>query len=217
MLVACWSVKGGSGTTVVAASLAVLFARSSANGALLVDLAGDAPAALGLSESTGPGVLAWLAAGSDVGPSALARLEHDAGGGLAVVPSGERAGPPSPGRVDELAVALATDPRAVVVDAGRVPSARADALVGAATVSLLVLRPCYLALRRAVAAPIRPSGVVLVTEPGRALSRRDVEDVLGVEVKAEIALDPVVARAVDAGLLAARLPRPLERSLRHAA
>ena len=217
MFIACWSVKGGSGTTVVAASLAVLLARSSPNGALLVDLAGDAPAALGLSEPSGPGVLAWLAAGPDVGPGALGRLELDAGLGLAVIPSGEPAGRPSVGRVEELSVALAQEPRPVVVDAGRVPSEWADHLVGAATVSLLVLRPCYLALRRAIAAPLRPSGVVLVTEPGRALSRRDVEDVLGVEVKAEIALDPVVARAVDAGLLAARLPRPLERSLRHAA
>jgi hypothetical protein len=84
-------------------------------------------------------------------------------------------------------------------------------------VSLLVLRPCYLALRRAVAAPFRPSGVVLVREPGRALTRRDVEAVLGVPVRAEVDVDPAIARAVDAGLLTARLPRGLERALRDAA
>ena len=83
--------------------------------------------------------------------------------------------------------------------------------------SLLVLRPCYLALRRALAAPIRPSAVVLVNEPGRALTRRDIEDVLGVPVRAEVDFDPSIARAVDAGLLAGRVPRALERALKEAA
>jgi hypothetical protein len=64
---------------------------------------------------------------------------------------------------------------------------------------------------------VRPSGVVLDTEPGRSLVRRDVEYVLGAPVRAEIELDPLVARAVDAGLLATRLPRGLHRALRDAA
>ena len=78
-------------------------------------------------------------------------------------------------------------------------------------------RACYLALRRAADPPLRPSGVVLVTEPGRALDRTDVEQVVGAPVRAEVAVDPAVARAVDAGLLASRLPRGLERALRRAA
>jgi hypothetical protein len=90
-------------------------------------------------------------------------------------------------------------------------------LAAGASVSLLVLRPCYLALRRAEAAPIRPSGVILVNEQGRSLTRRDVEEVLGVPVRAEIPYEPAVARAVDAGLLATRVPRNLERLLRRAA
>src|SRR5438105_1478067 len=92
----------------------------------------------------------------------------------------------------------------------------AAALAASATVSLLVIRPCYLALRRALDAPLRPSGVVLVSEEGRSLGRADVEDVLGVPVRAEIRVDPAVARAVDAALLAGRLPRGLERALRPA-
>ncbi len=88
------------------------------------------------------------------------------------------------------------------------------ALAAGAEVSLLVLRPCYLALRRALAAPVRPSGVVLVTESGRALGRRDVEEVLGVPVRAQVPVEESVARAVDAGMLARRVPRSLERALR---
>src|SRR4029077_15627189 len=87
------------------------------------------------------------------------------------------------------------------------------AVAGVASLSLLVVRPCFLALRRAAAAPVRPSPVVLVDEPGRSLGRRDVEDALGAPVRAEVRWDPAVARSVDAGLLSTRLPRTLERAL----
>ena len=59
--------------------------------------------------------------------------------------------------------------------------------------------------------------MVLVEERGRALSRADVEDVLGVPVRAVVEVDATVARAVDAGLLAGRLPAELERGLKNAA
>ncbi len=64
---------------------------------------------------------------------------------------------------------------------------------------------------------IRPTGIVLVDEPGRALSQRDVEHSLGVAVEATVSLDPAVARAVDAGLLATRLPRVIAEELRQVA
>ncbi len=125
-----------------------------------------------------------------------------------------------------LAGVLAGESRSVVVDAGVAEwtessehsddSAR-SVLAAAAGTSLLVTRPCYLSLRRAVAAPLQPTGVVLLVEPGRALDRHDVEEVVGVSVVAEVQLDPAVARAVDAGLLVTRLPRSLERALGRAA
>jgi hypothetical protein len=217
MLLACWSPKGGSGTTVVACALAAALARTSpAPGALLADLSGDAAAVLGVADPGGPGLAEWLAAGPDVGAGALARLEVEAGAGLRLLawrPAGPEVGPAS-GRTDALLDALSADRRPVVADCGSAASGAGLALAAGAEVSLLVLRPCYLALRRALAAPVRPSGVVLVIEPNRSLGRRDVEDVLGVPVRAEIALDDAVARAVDAGLLGRRIPRSLERALR---
>src|SRR5438477_86168 len=74
-----------------------------------------------------------------------------------------------------------------------------------------------LGLLVARAASVRPPGVVLVEERGRALTRADVEGVLGVPVRAVVEVDSTVARAVDAGLLAGRLPAGLERALRNAA
>jgi hypothetical protein len=169
-----------------------------------------------------PGLGDWLAAGADVPADALARLEVDAGPGLRLLAWGD--GPPSVAsaagsaeRGEVLAAALAADGRRVVVDCGTAASGAGLALAAAADLSLLVLRPCYLALRRALAAPIRPAGVVLVSEPGRVLSRRDVEEVLGIPVRAEIAYEEAIARAVDAGLLGARIPRTFERALRAAA
>jgi len=214
----CWSVKGGSGTTVVAASLAVLLARAPEPGVLLVDLAGDAPAALGLPEPTGLGLADWLAAGSDVPADGLGRLEVAVADRLALLTRGR--GPLEPvERVEVLAGILSGEDRSVVIDCGIptwTPSGVGDAaavLAASAVDSLLVTRGCYLALRRLVAAPLRPSGIVLVSEPGRALGRRDVEDVVGSPVVAEVAVEAGVARAVDAGLLGSRLPRGLERAL----
>jgi hypothetical protein len=57
-------------------------------------------------------------------------------------------------------------------------------------------------------APIERSRIVLIEEPGRALSRRDIEAAIGA-IAVVLPYDPAVARAVDAGLLASRMPRSL--------
>lgn len=209
----CWSAKGGSGTTVVSAALALVLSHQ--RPALLVDLDGDSPAALGIAEPCGPGVGDWLASPT-ADPAALHRLAIEATDTLQLVPRGS---PPACSTTDarwaDLAAALAGRATTVVIDAGTGPPP--PSLVGAATHNLLVIRPCYLALRRAVATGVQPSGIVLIGEPGRALTARDVERALGAPVVAELQYDPAVARAVDAGLLAARLPRSLANSLKSAA
>jgi MinD-like ATPase involved in chromosome partitioning or flagellar assembly len=217
VLTCCWSVKGGSGTTVVAASLALL-AASAPGGALLVDLAGDIPAALGLPQPSGPGVRDWLSADARVEADAIGHLSEPATPGLRVVPTGADGADhcASRARVELLARTLAEQDTETVVDIGVLAPAWQPLLARADT-SLLVIRPCYLALRRATALTTRPTGIVLVREPGRALGQREVEDVTGVRVLAEIDVEPSIARAVDAGLLASRLPRGLARPLRAAA
>lgn len=217
MFVSCWSTKGGSGTTVVSVALALVLARTRTDGVLLVDLGGDVPGVLGLAEPDGPGVSDWLAAGEAVPGDGLSRIEVPAVPGVCLLPRGG-ADLDRPERVEVLASMLAGAGRTVVVDCGRVDTSEVQRVVAAsATTSLLVTRACYLSLRRAVALPLRPSGVVVVRETWRALTADDIADVLGVPVVAEVPHDPAVARAVDAGLLAGRLPRGLERALRHAA
>jgi MinD-like ATPase involved in chromosome partitioning or flagellar assembly len=221
LLIACWSPKGGSGTTVVAATLGLLLAEELRGGAVVADLEGDVPIVLGMADPpSGRGLRQWLAASADVGVDALRRLLVPADApGLSVLPAGAAgaAGGAGDGRADDLVTALSGLGPPVVCDCGTLRDDAEVSVAAGATLSLCVVRPCYVALRRALRAPVRPSGVVLVTEPGRSLGRRDVENVLGAPVRAEIELDPLVARAVDAGLLATRLPRGLHRALRDAA
>lgn len=218
MVVCCWSAKGGQGTSVVACALAVLLARGAPRtGALLVDLAGDAPAVAGLPDlDPGGGVSEWLASGDEVPSDGLARLEVSVQQGLSLLPRGGV--PFRMERARALVTLLAADPRPVVVDAGLIAAEGvAAAVASTADQSLLVTRSCFLAVRRAYRAPVRPSGVVLLHEEGRALHASDIESALGVPVVAEIEVTAHVARAVDAGVLTWRMPRPLERALRHAA
>ncbi|MFV1990917.1 MAG: hypothetical protein ACC652_09285, partial [Acidimicrobiales bacterium] len=116
-------------------------------------------------------------------------------------------------RVELLASLLGADQRNVIVDAGAQTSRLATLLCDAATESLLVLRPCYLALRRAKHHPGRATGIVLVQEPGRTLRGKDVSAVLGLPIRAEVGWDTAIARAIDAGLLVTRMPRNLARPL----
>ncbi len=207
-MIVCWAAKGGSGTTVVACALALGRGHGAST---LVDLGGDSPTALGLAEPTGPGVSDWLASPT-AGPDDLARLAVAVRDDVGLIPRGTACLPHD--QWSRLAAAL-TAMAMVIVDAGTGCPPRP--LHDAAEQSLLVTRPCFIALRRAQQLSIRPTGIVLVDEPGRALTSSDVEHALGVPVVAEVRLDPAVARAVDAGLLVARLPRSLVISLRSAA
>ena len=208
----CWSVKGGSGTTVVSAALALVCSHTRPS--LLVDLDGDAPAALGLPEPSGPGVFDWLASPT-ADATALHRLAVPATDSMWVVPRGSIQGADHGSRWDDLAAALRGFDETDVVDAGLgeppLPLVSGDAH------SVLVVRPCYLALRRVVALARRPTALVVVTEPGRALSSRDVEHTVGVPLLAEVPYDPAISRQVDDGLLASRIPRSLLHPLRSAA
>lgn len=224
MLFALWSPKGGSGTSVVCAALASFLSQREP--VLLVDLAGDLPAIAGLSPGTRapvsrypfPSLRNWLAAGPAAPSDALDALTRPLGERLGLVPLG--AGGPAmkellPESGAALAAALAGGPT-VVADAGRAEHPMQRAVVEVAVASAVVVRCCYLALRRAVDDPLtaRALGAVVVEEPGRSLGPADVAEVLGCPLLATIPVVPGVSRAVDAGLLIPRLPKPLFPPLR---
>jgi CO dehydrogenase nickel-insertion accessory protein CooC1 len=197
MLIVCRSPKGGSGSTVTAAALALLLATRHRGGGYVVDLAGDLPAALGLPE-----------------PRDSRSCEVNSA--LQLLPRAQHNGASrTPGEWRDLGNELRSLQGPVVVDAGVVPVD--PQFEKAADLRLMVVRPCYLALRRAAtmkqAEDNQHNGVLVVNEPSRALTPNDVETVLRVPVRGVIPFDPSVARAVDAGLLAHRVPKVLEEGL----
>lgn len=79
---------------------------------------------------------------------------------------------------------------------------------------LLVTKACYLSLRASVSSTTKPDGVILVREEGRALQPQDVAIAVGSPIWGTVPHDPQIARTVDAGLMAARLPRALGNAAR---
>ncbi|MGA0877664.1 MAG: hypothetical protein ACO3SP_00950 [Ilumatobacteraceae bacterium] len=230
MLTIFRSTKGGSGTSTVSAGFAGILGRRTkrhaprAGRVLAVDLCGDLPAVLGIATPL-IGLSEWLDRSSALD---FDELCIDCGQGVHLVPTGSPSlpDPNSPGWNRLIAVLddhLAHDGQ-VVIDAGTEALPRlftTPALMTTTTKSstrvLLVVRPCYLALRRAVEeiteSRFSADGVVLVTGGGRVLTRRDVESVLGIPVVAEVPLDPDVGRRVDSGLFLSRLPASLVAAL----
>ena len=200
-----WSVKGGSGTTVVASLLAAALAHRGSRHVRLVDLAGDIPATLGLTEPDNDGVAGWLDT-PDADLAALCTREIDAVPGISVVPRGPRSlTTASDSRMQELLATLNLPQVDTIVDAGS-GAGVVHAAVHAAPRSILVVRPCYLALRAAARLQKRIDGVVVVSESGRSLGPRDIESVVHAPVLAEVPVVPQIARLVDAGLIASRVP-----------
>ena len=79
MFIICRSPKGGVGTSVVAAALALRHAHAG-HPTVLVDLAGDQPDLLGVAPSSSLGIGDWAAGGDDVPVEALTALEVEVGG-----------------------------------------------------------------------------------------------------------------------------------------
>lgn len=214
-MIVCWSIKGGSGTTVVSAALALTLAQRNTAAVRIVDLAGDIPSALGIAEPSGEGISNWLQQQQQ--PQTIQSLQIPVTARVSLIPRGDGAlmhHALTTEHCNTLATELDTSHELTVVDAG---SGHIPQLVNNATTSLLVIRPCYLALRKAAHLAVKPHGIVLINEPGRSLGKRDVESVVGAPVLVELPLDPTIARCVDAGLLASRIPTLLSQHLAHVA
>ncbi|MBS1265348.1 MAG: hypothetical protein MAG471_01191 [Acidimicrobiaceae bacterium] len=221
MVVVCWSLKGGAGTTVVSAAIALEASRRGDN-PLLLDLAGDLSAVLGV-DGSGSGIADWCSATGGAGVEAIDGLAVEVHGGARVVGRGVAGWESAdPARLDLLVSNLGERTELVVVDAGDLwtamppggpPPDLIDPLLELAGRSVLVTRACYLSLRRVGRQARRPTEIVLVVEPGRALDSADVEAVVGAPVSTQVLVDPAIARAVDSGLLARRSPRSLLRAM----
>jgi hypothetical protein len=190
-----YGAKGGVGTTTVAAALALR---------LSID---------------GPTVLI------DGRGSAATRFGDDLLAMLGSVPTAARGATPLPFGTQVAPnlfwgswhVDATTEPRSIVVDNGCDLGAVALADDDPSTVRLLVTRNDYFSLRRYCAQPKDVTalfdGVVLVEQGGGALGPREVADVTGLPILTTIPVEPVIARANDAGVFATRLPDPIKNNV----
>jgi len=169
MIVVCRSPKGGSGTTITSAALAMMLAAQHRGGGYIVDLTGELAPALGIPD------------------------------------------PP-----DKVANQLLSYDAPVVIDVGT--GELNESFERIANRTFLVLRPCYLALRKASNKMshgyLRNDGIIVLEESGRALTPTDISTVLKTPIVSTIKVDPSVSRAVDAGLLSSRIPAALNEGLR---
>ena len=213
MIIWYWSVKGGSGTSVVAAATAIRLAASDRE-TTLVDLMGDQPSLLGVRPGTGraseSGIGDWVAAGDEVAADAIGRLLEDVASALRLLRKGTVPLPSEEPRRLMLGLEMLARSGPVVVDAGLDPDVL-RAHLGRAHKPICVVRPCFLALHRAQRIPGPYHHVMLVEEPGRALRARDVSAALGGAEVERVVWDPRVARSVDAGTIIGLLPQPLRR------
>lgn len=74
---------------------------------------------------------------------------------------------------------------------------------------LLVTKACYLSLRSFTKKAVSADGIILLSDPSRALQDVDVESATGAKIVAKVPHDERIARTIDAGLLTVRLPRPM--------
>ena len=212
MLMVCWSPKGGSGTSVVSVGLAIAASRLETR-TLIVDIGGDVPAILGMSESP-IGLSEWIAQ-----PSAfdIEELFVDGPAGLKVLPSGSSSLPDavssSWARLGSELHRLSRSGWTVVIDGAR--NLSPDSLGPCDVRTLIVVRPCYLSIRRGRLARHRSDGIVFVAEPERVLTPSDVEAVLGTPVVAVVPMRPDISRRIDAGVIAERPPSHLIDALSH--
>lgn len=178
--------RGGQGTSTLAVALAVLAAR---NGLTL--LRSDDPTAVaalvGIPLPIGD---EWIEVGANL------TFAADTG--------------------DSAGAAATAACQTVVIDGGRTPigpfdapqphpSGPRDSARGTVERYTVLRGPCYVALSTLLHVGGSYDGVIVVAEPGRALSERDVADVLGIPVVATVPVDHAIARTIDSGLLLARL------------
>ena len=232
----CWSAKGGTGTSTMAAAFAVRAAAAlekagvdegAAGGPVtLVDLRGDMNALLGMmSRGAGP------VSGRDPWPAGAEAMDPAEVGRGVIAAAGERVGKcmmlvdlhdPAAGSVCDpasekfpiLLRAVCEASSVVVVDAGTDEADRASSI--AETMPnvrpVMVVRNCYLSIRKAEArGASERSDVVLVEETQRSLGRRDVAAALNARGLHRVVWDARVARSVDAGTMVSMLAPSLRR------
>jgi hypothetical protein len=206
VLIACWSPKGGTGTsTFVAASASVIAReRGAGRGVRVADFAGDQSALLGVT-APGAGVNDWLAA-ARAPDDAVTRIAVAVTDRLTLLPAGHADARDADAATGaQLAALLAAAPAITLADLGAARTPALRAIAAHADVTLAIVRTCYLSLAHLAHDPVVVStdALVLLSERHRLLGRRDFERVSGRRVALTIPVRGTLGRLADTSVVAA--------------
>ena len=192
-------------------------ARPRAAAARLADLDGDQPPMLGLAADPATGLRDWLRSASRRRPTRSTGWPSTVAPGLTLLPAGPpalAAVAPEAGAALGVALRERPDRRRSSTSACRRHPARRGVARGGRRERRRAARLLPRAAPRGAHArsTAGATGAVLVEEPGRALGRREVADVLGVPVLATVPVRSSIARVVDAGVFAGPAARGVRAS-----
>jgi len=217
MLWCLCSPKGGVGVSTLATAIAGQLAPSRPT--TVLDVGGDIARIVGVDVAERDGFADWLDSPTALGVDVLESLQVEVVPGLSIIPRGRKplpSLPPAERLVQVAALSSQGRPDAVVIaDVGVVDDRAisvASVLSAAADRTTLVTRACYLSLTRTRELAVAFDDVVEVVEGGRTLNTIDIEAIVGEPVATRVPCDPLIARAVDSGILLARPPRTLRRA-----
>ena len=181
--IAVYAHKGGQGVTTIAVALATLHARTG-HRTLLLDTNNDCAPVLGIEPTRTAGLGEYCASLTVLLPDIVNPVTDH----LDLITAGQ-----APLNYDcstnGLMNGLDGLCDTVVVDL-KAPAHPALVWIDQ---RVLVTRPCYLALRQAVNKR-QPDHIVVLNEPGRALTTTDIVAALGLRVTATIPVEPATAR-----------------------
>lgn len=207
-----WSLKGGQGTSVTAAIIALRH-QFHHDSVLIIDFGGDIAPILGQRVESQVGLIDWFL--SQSGPEALDQLVTPLLPQLSLLYSGTgvpaREATPFEDRWATLEAWLNHDGRVTIVDLGTLPGQPGQ--LGSLWVQLttwllqqyhttLVTRPEYLSLRRYFEHDTIVDSLAILQTSTELLSAEDVADLCDRPVHFHIAIDETISHAVESGTLA---------------
>lgn len=221
MLITVFSPKGGSGTTTCAALIAKSFSQQFSIPTVLIDAYdGDVETVVGVDSESEYGFIQWTEA-KDPTANNLARIATSISDNFSFVSyssvKNDKYNAPAPSqsiqeknqKAAQLVEALSNNESNYVIDIGTNVNESTNAIIEASDIVVMVIKGCYISLNRASSHPYSSSAdsVIVLSEPGRTITSKQICDVLRIKCVIEIEARRDFAKCIDAGILIFRTPK----------
>lgn len=221
MLITVFSPKGGSGTSTCAALVAKSFSQNFSLPTMLIDAHnGDIETVIGVDSESEYGFVQWADAKLSTANNlsrissfitdnfsfvSYSSVKNDRYVDTALLVTVEE----KQIKAKQIVDALSNNETNYIVDIGTRVNETTNALVEASDLVIMVMKGCYVSLNRASAHPYTSSTdtCIVISEPGRTITTKQISDVLKLNCIIEIEARRDFAKCIDAGILIFRTPR----------